>query len=157
MQTTTGFIGQANQVRLIENETMDSIDLPAKYKVALPQNLDIFNTVESALGKIEDRQMKSNIEDFIIKFKACLSQLKNIDNNLSKLNISFMDDGSVVIEWIYNYFRIGFAFEKNEEESSYYVVIEDQEGTLITKTGLLKKDETIELIPELINFVLENT
>ncbi len=69
-----------------------------------------------------------------------------------------VDDGSVLLEWIFTDFRIGFNIEPNPEESSWYLVSNKKLGE-VGASGFMPRTE-IEVkkcIVWLLSFVLSNS
>lgn len=69
-----------------------------------------------------------------------------------------VDDGSVLIEWIFTDFRIGFNIEPNPEDSSWYLVSNKKLGE-IGASGYISSAEmeTKTLVVWLLSFVLSNS
>lgn len=62
-----------------------------------------------------------------------LNNNEELSTCLHPLKFVKVDDGSILIEWIYSSFRIGFSVEKNEQDSFWYLVSNfnmDDDGTL---------------------------
>jgi len=66
---------------------------------------------------IENEMYRESINHFTQFFE------KNFDANSDKpLCINALEDGSLLIEWIFPDYRFGFSLENNLNESSYYFV-----------------------------------
>ncbi len=160
MQTTTGYDSRG-QGEIDDTETTASIETERRFHASLPQNLYIFDEVEASEKYIEDENISLYVAIFIKTFKYIIAQYNRdmkIDNKLPKLKLRIMDDGGVLIHWNYKSLRIGFAFEKNLEDSSYYIVADNQiTGSYFTKSSFLDMNNIESIIKELLEFVLENT
>jgi len=65
------------------------------------------------------------------------------------------DDESVLAEWIFKEFRIGFSFEKDEKESSWFFVSTHTFDSLNT-SGNINDDTIDELLLNFIQFVISH-
>lgn len=91
---------------------------------ALSPELDVFSELPISVYSNNDAK------DFLDEMKKCLldydkEQLSSV--SLTKLRASEVNESSIVIEWIFNYFRFYFSFNKNEGDF-YGVVINDSEN-----------------------------
>ncbi len=131
------------------------------YSMVLPQNIDIFSGILKKAKNIADPQIYDYVLQILLSLNNTLHQINQTDiikNNLSKLNLSIMSDESVLIEWNFENFRIGFSIEPNLSESSYYVVSDDKiSGAYSSEANLLTPVEVDSVIQNIINFVLRNT
>ena len=95
---------------------------------------------------------------FIIQKTIFLFKHAGFDlSNVPPLHTINVDDGSVLIEWIFNDFRIGFSIEPNKEDSSWYLVSNKKLGE-INISGYISTNIDIEmLISKLINFIISNS
>jgi len=75
---------------------------------------------------------------------------------LPALSAFKVDDGSVLIEWIFDDFRIGFSIEPNVDESSWYLVSNEKLGD-IGASGYISRNNINNLVLWLINFVIANS
>jgi hypothetical protein len=66
------------------------------------------------------------------------------------------DDNSVLIEWIFNDFRIGFNIEDNIHESGWYLMTNGKFGD-ISASGYIKNSNIKKNIMWLITFILINS
>ena len=81
----------------------------------LPPELDIFSELpEEVYHNDHARQFLASLRNQILLFDR--EEISNA--NLSKLYVSQYDADSVVIEWIFNYFRLFFGFDN--KEGDYY-------------------------------------
>lgn len=130
-----------------------------EYHQVLPQNLDIFNDVKKKIGEIKDELIKKQITNFFVIFQnMCLNifSSESISNYLSKLYLSILDD-SVIIEWNYDNFRIGYVFEQDATKSSYYRVMNDSITGKFESCSQLLNNNYSDIIFNSINFVLSYT
>lgn len=131
------------------------------YSIVLPQNIDIFTDILKKAKTIENPHIYGYVLQLMLSFKNILLQLNQseiITNNLSKLNLNIMLDESVLIEWNFENFRIGFSIGPNLSESSYYVISDNKiSGSYSSEASLITPDQFDIVIQNIINFVLRNT
>lgn len=130
------------------------------YSPDLPESEDVFSRISDKIMGISNLGIKKQITSFIYHFKTLLLQVFGndiIESNLSKLSISEID-GAFVLEWIFKNFRIGFAFEENEKESSYYFICDNTiKGSYISESNFLSENRYTEILTNMISFVLKYT
>jgi hypothetical protein len=86
---------------------------------------------------------------FLIKDKISFS------GSLPSLSFVISDDGSLLIEWVFKDFRMGFAFEENEKESSWYFA-SNEKFDYSHSSGSINGNTFYELLYNLLYFVFEN-
>ncbi len=83
-------------------------------------------------------------------------QLQNYDISvLPPIRIGELDDGRIIIEWIFDNFRMGFNLEINLEESGYFLVSDKSAGE-IRSSGYLKGLKLETLIQSSLTLILNN-
>jgi hypothetical protein len=65
------------------------------------------------------------------------------------------EDGSVLFEWIFSDYRIGFSIEPNQEESSWYLITKKNLGE-ISASGYISGVDVRVLVLWLLNFIISN-
>ncbi len=74
---------------------------------------------------------------------------------LPKIHAFNVDDGSILLEWVFDDFRIGFSIEPLETESSWFLITNEERDS-ISASGYLS--DTIEnTLLWIISFVIVNT
>lgn len=117
------------------------------------------NLIEDALESIKEtdnpaisgraREMLTSIQDKIdtlIKYKIDLL-------TLPKIRAFNVDDGSILLEWIFNDFRVGFSIEQIESESSWYLVSNEKYGET-NASGFISENNFDNILLWLINFII---
>ena len=87
--------------------------------------------------------------DTLIKYKIDILYLP-------KIRAFNVDDGSILLEWIFEDFRIGFSIEPIDAESSWYLVTSQKYGE-ISASGYISDINFKNIILWLINFIMVNT
>ena len=108
-------IATSNHYEIINDEISIPNDTLKKVSRVLPSELDIFSDIPHEVYN------NAHANLFLLSLKQNLlsydrSILEGI--TLSKLHLSEINDNDVVLEWIYNYFRLFLAFYS--DEGDYY-------------------------------------
>lgn len=111
--------------------------------IQCPENPDI---VEDA------KRLLLTINEIFINFRQFGFEL----GYLPPLYASIVEDGSILIEWIFNYFRIGFSIEPNKDDSCWYLVSNSNLGE-ISASGYISNININTLLLWLFNFVISNS
>lgn len=122
---------------------------------SLPKDIDIFRDLIPYFQKLEDSPVKNSILHLLLTFQKLLNQINQINLSvyLPPLQLRPDEDGSVLIEWIFRDFRIGFLIEPNDSESSWYLVSNSNLNDL-SQSGTLNVKDCESLLNEIISFVL---
>jgi hypothetical protein len=130
------------------------------YHSNLPNDINIFSRIDENIDKIENKDIYNFIKQFLTIFQETLISIINYFDNLSNylppLTLSILDDGSVLIEWIFKDFRVGFSIEPHVDESSWYMVT-NQNLEEFSRSGKLELSKASNLLKEIIMITLKNT
>lgn len=133
---------------------------PEGFRKVLPTSIDLFSQSKLNLNKIDDERTKKNV--ILILYQIIRSIIKKDEMDtihavLSKLELSYLEDKSVIIEWIFCNFRAGFTIEPNLNDSATYIVVDNRENRLFQSASQLMDESNYEqLIDEVIDFVTRN-
>jgi hypothetical protein len=128
-----------------------------KYISALPDKLNIFKKWHE-IDVIGNQNVKKQTEKFFKHFQYLLFVNKdklNAIGSLPILAINLIDDNSMLVEWIFKDFRIGFSFEDNENDSSWYLA-SNQKFSDASASGSIKENELDDLLLNILAFVSSN-
>ncbi len=114
--------------------------------------LDTIHQTENQYVAKEARKLLSIIQGAIASFKQFGVDL----DYLPPLQAFNVDDGSVLIEWIFSNFRIGFNIEPNSEDSGWYLVSNENLGE-ISASGYTSSIDITLIVFWLLNFALSNS
>jgi hypothetical protein len=124
-----------------------------------PSDFNIFREVNSALFHIEDKQVRETTSKFLTTFQNIFvlnrERIQSSSQHLPPLRIRYLDDNSVLIEWIFKDFRIGFSIETQEDESSWYL-ISNSNLNETNAGGVLRRSEIESFLSTLLLVVLAN-
>jgi len=147
-----------NSTEMFANSSLYNNDIVSYFQV-LPSNIDIFREIKEKISGINNGPAKENAHNFALEFQNILINLavrNDIANKLPPISIQGLDDNSVLLEWAFKDFRIGFSFEANNDDSSWFLLTK-KELKAVDVSGSLNADETKSLIVNILNFVLRNT
>jgi hypothetical protein len=139
----------------------DEVDLTLPTQVTVGSGLTNFIPLrlEQDITK-HAREIIRLISETSISEEA-LRVLNTIRNHLVHIQIAkilppiravLAEDGSLLLEWIFNNFRIGFSIEQEIRDSGWYFVSKETYGG-INASGLLDRVDIEPLIKWLINYV----
>ncbi len=141
----------------IKTELNFPIDLSESYLSSDQNNCGIFSKI--ALSNINSTAIRKQITDFLLQLQHVLETENYFYDGyrtITPLSMNVIEDGSVLIEWAFKDFRIGFSFEENSEESSYYFVTNSKLGEMCN-SGLIKSINIEILLHTIILFVSRHT
>jgi len=121
---------------------------PLEYSLIRPAWNAIRQTRNQTNAEVA-RKILLVIQETIIDFQ----HLKFDLGYLPQLHAFNVDDGSVLIEWIFDDFRIGFSIESEPKESSWYLVSNTNSGEMAA-SGYISRVDIKTLALWLINFVI---
>jgi len=144
--------------RLGTSGTTATAELGTPLFYTLPNDVDIFREAIKGFHKLHDLYVKKSTLLLLLAFqKQILNQISQIDFSgyLPPLQLRSDEDGSVLLEWIFKDFRIGFVIEPEGIESSWYLVSNSKLDEA-SSSGLLNVKECEALLHNLISFVISN-
>ncbi|GEM_PF-928050 len=139
--------------------TSDASGNTSPYLRTLPHDIDILRNADLGTNEVNNKDVMRQTQKFISVFQRILLNNHNIVNSfsyLSPLNFKWLEDDSVLIEWIFKDFRIGFSIEPVEQDSSWYLV-SNQNLEEVSKSGLLDMEDLEPLLVNLLDFASSNS
>lgn len=102
--------------------------------------------------------MNIDIEKFIKEFKNCYYSVTNGEelDSIKKEHITKLEDGSILVEWIFTKFRIGFSFELPHEKSFFYIVANQELKSLSHSETFENQQDLDAAIRTTVNYIIEN-
>lgn len=130
------------------------------FPVYMPNNVypSFLRAIYSSLNDIGNEQVCSDIRDIIktiLNIALSLQNEKLIEIIFQKMHLFSVEDGSALLEWIFEDYRIGFGIEPDREESSWYLVTKENLGN-INAYGSLSGIDNRNIVTWLINFINVN-
>jgi hypothetical protein len=102
-------------------EETSSGTINESYTRKLSIDTDIFSKLPKDVFK------NQRVNQFLLTLKRVVADADLEGVTLSKLHLSEFNESTISIEWIFNYFRAYFSFEKDDEDS--YGMIENNTET----------------------------
>lgn len=128
------------------------------YIYILPHDFDVLRNADLGPDCLRNESVKKLAQQFLVVFQDVLlrhgDQIEQ-SGYLPPLKFSCIEDESLLIEWIFKDFRIGFSIEPREDDSSWYLV-SNHNFDETSASGKLKFDELEALLMDLSEFVLSN-
>lgn len=118
--------------------------------------LRIILPIVQTISKTKSREVVNEANDLISTIVDQIMDLQRLNIDIGKIpafNATNMEDDSLLIEWTFPTFRIGFVIEAKKEESLWYLV-STIEKTDFNKSGSLIDIDKERLLTELISFVI---
>lgn len=106
-----------------------------------------------AIREAKDKQLAEKARQLLLKLLELVGRFRMLSAPLRAFNA---DDGSILIEWIFHNFRIGFTIEPKQEESGWYLVSNKELGE-IHAYGYLSGMDNRKLLAWLFGFVMTNS
>lgn len=134
------------------NETRSAQSGPSRW---MSRELDSTQLVAPARMEIEqasNREVAKTAKSLVDQFERILAWRDDV-SSLPPLRAVEDVDGSIVVEWIFSTFRMGFNFEVDKSESSWNLV-GDASMSWLNASASLENDMPISHLIWLIGFVL---
>lgn len=133
--------------------------VPAQY-----ENLKVKRILSAALDVFSDLPSSVYNNDHAKKFLECLrDKIANYDSSeingivLSKLQVSEVSEKVLVIEWIYNYFRFYYAFNKLDGDYRGFVVNNPENDRFTNDVRKMNPEDFDSLAEEDLTYVVMMT
>ena len=112
----------------------------------------------NAVGQVEDEKVADKARRIllIIEETILIFQSNGVDfGHLPHLHAFDVQDGSILIEWIFDDFRVGFSIEPIPTESCWYLVSNEKLGDISVAGDISQNGfETQNLMSKLLTFVI---
>jgi len=132
---------------------------PRRYFLPLPDESSLIRKAWAVSHEVENREVAQEARNLLIVIQEIIDsfQMFGFDiGYLPPLDAFVVDDGSILIEWIYSNFRLGFNIETNPRDSGWYLVSNRQLGDIGASGHTIGLDIN-KLFLWLFNFVLSNS
>lgn len=120
------------------------------------------NVISEALNKIklkENSITKNRAKEILLNIQKLLEEFANANMNvwdIPNLRAFLPDDDSILMEWQFSNYRLGFSVEPSLEESGWYLVTDKDMGS-INASGFIGDGDLKPLLLWLINFVIAHS
>lgn len=127
-------------------KTIGSLD-ELSISASLPADIDIFSELPDYVYDNPDARK------FVHALKKMLVEKRPDNVTLSKMRVSEHTESGVVIDWIYNYFRVYFSFDK--EDGNFYGITKNSPGSYSNQFELMKTDEFEDVARYILDVVIQ--
>lgn len=135
---------------LLDDVPVSSIrELMTQIGKDLPADINIFSELPKEVFGLPE------VGEMLSELKKVLDSVVCEDITLSKLRISEQTEEGIVLDWIFNYFRVYFSFEYNGGDSIGMISNNPLENSFSTVCKEIKYDQYEEVATEAVEFVLD--
>jgi len=141
---------------------MTGVGFSNRYSLGLPYSINIFASISKtfSIESIVNPSVNEKVMQILNALNesiANIPDINNLDRYLAKLHLVEQEDKSILIEWIYKNFRIGFVVCEPVEDSYYFFVSHD-DGTFVSKSVKINDNININsLAQDIVQYVVRNT
>jgi hypothetical protein len=154
--TLSPFLFQENseiQVRQKYSTISESAEEDDYFFIA-GRSIDITRNARENARSIEDKSLAQETEITLAVIRKCV-EANSSDHNFPSIHLFKPEDGSILIEWIFQNLRLGINIEQNKEESSWFFVTNENLGN-INAYGHLESTIRKPVLKWLISFIISN-
>ena len=108
-------------------------------------------STRAILDSNPDRELAEEARRILNELQAQLRHVSSLES-LPPICVFEAEDGSLLVEWIFTHFRIGFSLEPEKQDSGWFLVSDDTAGG-ISASGFLDGINIEWLISWLLGFV----
>lgn len=140
------------------NQTIGSSIYHNFFPITLEDNI-IYGALNTPLKQLQNQEVVKEAKKLLLTINKIVKKFQQYGFDLYFLPLLHtfpVDDGSLLIEWIFEDFRIGFSLEQESSESSWYLVTNPKFGE-ISASGYLSDVDNEKIVIWLLNFILVNS
>lgn len=129
------------------------------FSAGQPLGTRLVEQARALITKINDKRVAETVTELIATIERTASALKVAGRDISPLppiRASILDDGSVILEWATQEFRLGFNIEHDPSESGFFLATSKRLGEKGMYSRLAGISEE-SLVPLVVQFVLDNS
>jgi hypothetical protein len=124
-----------------------------------PDISEITHSAHAIVDKLENHIVINQAKELLTIIEDTLEflQQKGVDiSYLPSLIAIEFDDGSLLVEWVFNDFHLGFSIEPLREESSWYIVTNEKLNKIFT-SDYFDDLSLPEIVRWVVSFALQNS
>lgn len=115
----------------------------------LPSDVNIFSDLPDYVYQ------NTNALEFLNVLKKKLKDFASENITFSKLRVSEHSETNLVLDWIYNYFRVYYSFDSNDGNYYGIVVNNTEVGSFTNKFALMQSNKYEEIANYILDFVVK--
>lgn len=111
------------------------------------------------IHKLDDRDIANQARRLLSAIQEGVSIFQELHLDLShlpQLQPFIADDGSVLFEWIFHDYRVGFSIEPDPDESGWFLITDHNLGE-ITASGMISGTDLQTLTLWLLSFIVSHS
>lgn len=130
------------------------------YQMKLPT---FFDPARNAMKKVSTFKSKEIQERVITILESIRNYLvssierSSMENRLPQIHLTEDIDGSALIEWNFEHFRIGFTVDVDEDAMSYFYISEDRQTDSFRAETKRIDGRLQEAISSVVSYVIQNS
>jgi hypothetical protein len=159
---TSSFLNETNKniKQITIDITSNSYEDNTPYGTVLPSNINVFSSLAARLLTIENQDVIQQVKQTLLYIYRALQKAnvqRKINNYLSRINLVQQQDMAALLEWNFENFRVGFTLEPNRDESSYYIISQDNSIEAFQVDTQKINPDFSRPVEKIVKYVLENT
>jgi hypothetical protein len=130
------------------------------YQAALPTNINVIAKAVELIPSIKNSVVqKQTIKVLSVLNSSLLEAAGDTDiaNRLPMMHLVEREDQSILLEWNFESFRIGFAIETQPEDSNYFIISEDKDAGSFSAETYRFRNNYEEIIKKIAYYTIRNT
>ncbi len=155
--STSGSYGEYSFPSWTPDETIGIND--DTISISLMQDATLIEAAIKKICKVENKTVQSQAVRILLTLSEIIKFFKDNHIDLSHLPplwASEVEDGSIILEWAFPDFRIGFGIEPNPDNTSWYKVANKNLGDK-NEYGYLNEKNFESVIIKLFTFIFTNS
>ena len=111
------------------------------------------------VNKSDKNKIRENGKELLLKISELLNVVKRAGyeiKHIKELGAMQLEDGSILIEWIFKNYRIGFNIEEDANECGWYLVTNKYMGNR-SWSGLLKEENEKNRLMTILGYLIANS
>lgn len=113
---------------------------------------DLTTSAINKLSSFSNADLVHEAQEILEKLRKKLDKKIVFDYGLPPIDVFESDDGSILLEWIFDKFRIGINIDSDPKESGWFLVSDKSAGG-VNALGYLENTDTDWLLGWLVCFV----
>jgi len=128
------------------------------YRVKPPAGIYISELADQKVSTIRYDSVRKQVAKLLSLIQEKLNNdFYAISNRLPKLHLTEEENGCVLIEWNFEYVRIGFSIESDRNKSFFYIVLSHQDEGIYDSHSRPLWLHIKQYLPRLVNLAIQNS
>jgi hypothetical protein len=130
------------------------------YKIKNSIGVDATQSASRRALQLQDESVRTQtikLLDDIDTYLNDVISVAEISNRLPQIHLTEQEDNSVLIEWNFENFRIGFSIESQPSKSFYFIIREDNTSGLFKSETRYLDNTYDKILANIIKFVIKHS